>query len=669
MNRTYLTDLIADEEIVKWQRGQNILITAPTGSGKSSFILQKLLPIAAAQGKHILYFCNRKVLEEQLVATAPAKLRKFFGDCEEVSEAVLPFLHISTYQYCETVGRSPELLLKNISEQVSIEPEDILYYVFDECHYFLSDALFNSETNFWIDKFSNKTVDTIRHGKRVNVFLTATPEPFEFFFAAVHSDGKADDQVLDIYCRQRERAVLRRELEKNRKIREVGVNLKTRSKATMSTRQRITEREIAERCREIDPYKQTFEMLKQAQSALKFERYPRIAMPNNFSQFVPHYFRDYSEIFEQIRTSSIDEKWLIFVDEERDGIELAAQLNLLAIHTVLLSRATVQKKKNAQDTYEEIANTGHYSCRVLIATELLDCGVSITDPTVKHVVISQSRKSSFLQMLGRRRTPDDCSVHLYLREYTSKAIYGKIRQLDLKLQAIARFALLNEDYLISKRAPTQNSDGKEEQPTLSKRQKKQAVREIFGSRNADLAYLLPTDSVNKTSYDIERYAQGKGKMLEEFSYSQTAFVALLYELSEYSDAVEIYRAAQDPCFYLKRQLSWINKTYDETCWLSYKASRKALLDYLAREKGNWMMNERQKEFSYQCMELLFNLPVAPQCLAKDKSRFKNPTKPSYPGLNRLNKALAEVNAPYRIIAKQKYMPERMTCWCVVEPSD
>ena len=630
--KKYLADLIPDEEIAKWQAGQNILITAPTGSGKSSFILQKLLPIAAAQGKHVIYFCNRKIIEEQLVTTAPAKLQEFFGDCNGVSEDIMPFLHVATYQYCEAKHCPPELLLKTISEEVSIEPQDILYYVFDECHYFLSDALFNSATNFWTDKFSNKAVDTIRHGKRIDVFLTATPEPFEFFFAAFYSSWKMDEQLFTVFKLHRERAILRRELEKNQKIREVGVYLEAKRPA----------------------------------SALEFERYPQIAMPNNFSQFVPLYFRSYSEIFEQIKVSSTDEKWLIFVDEERDGIALTAQLNQLTIDTVLLSRTTVGKTKNGRDTFEEITNTGHYSCRVLIATELLDCGVSVVDSAVKHVVISQSRKNTFLQMLGRRSTREGDIVRLYLPCYSPKKIYGKMRQLDFKLQAIAHFALLNETNLVPKRAPTKNSDGKREQPTLSRQQKAQAIQEIFKSQNTALTYLIPLKSGNRNSFEAEQYTQGKGNILEEFSYSKTAFVALLYELSEYSDAVEIYRTTQDPCFYLKRQLSWINKTYDETCWLSYKASRKALLAYLAHEKGNWMTNERQKEFSYQCIELLFNFPVAPQCLLKDKSRFKNPTKPLYAGLNRLNKALAEVNAPYRIIAKQKYMPERMTCWCVIE---
>ena len=39
MEKQYLADQIDEEEIALWRPGQNILITSPTGSGKSTFIL------------------------------------------------------------------------------------------------------------------------------------------------------------------------------------------------------------------------------------------------------------------------------------------------------------------------------------------------------------------------------------------------------------------------------------------------------------------------------------------------------------------------------------------------------------------------------------------------------------------------------------------------------
>ncbi len=40
-------------------------------------------------------------------------------------------------------------LLKSYWKTWKIATDDVLFYVYDECHYFLSDALFNSGTNFW----------------------------------------------------------------------------------------------------------------------------------------------------------------------------------------------------------------------------------------------------------------------------------------------------------------------------------------------------------------------------------------------------------------------------------------------------------------------------------------------------------------------------------------
>lgn len=46
--------------------GDKIFITAPTGSGNSYFVLNKLLPYAYSKKVNILYLVNRKILKAQL---------------------------------------------------------------------------------------------------------------------------------------------------------------------------------------------------------------------------------------------------------------------------------------------------------------------------------------------------------------------------------------------------------------------------------------------------------------------------------------------------------------------------------------------------------------------------------------------------------------------------
>ena len=48
-------------------KDQMILIPTPTGSGKTTFVLTKLLPYAAQHKKYVAYFCNRKLLKNKWV--------------------------------------------------------------------------------------------------------------------------------------------------------------------------------------------------------------------------------------------------------------------------------------------------------------------------------------------------------------------------------------------------------------------------------------------------------------------------------------------------------------------------------------------------------------------------------------------------------------------------
>ena len=67
----YIAEKIGDN-YQEWKNGDVVFISSPTGSGKTTFILKKLLPYLAEKGQRILYLVNRKAL----------KLRYFWRLCK-----------------------------------------------------------------------------------------------------------------------------------------------------------------------------------------------------------------------------------------------------------------------------------------------------------------------------------------------------------------------------------------------------------------------------------------------------------------------------------------------------------------------------------------------------------------------------------------------------------
>lgn len=70
----YITDIIKDD-YKEWPIGSMVFISSPTGSGKSTFIIDKLLSEAQRQKKYLVYIANRKIIDRQIKST----LEKQYG--------------------------------------------------------------------------------------------------------------------------------------------------------------------------------------------------------------------------------------------------------------------------------------------------------------------------------------------------------------------------------------------------------------------------------------------------------------------------------------------------------------------------------------------------------------------------------------------------------------
>lgn len=656
----YISDIIGDA-YQDWAEGDNILIATPTGSGKSTFILKCLLPYAAACQKHIVYVCNRKALREQFTVKSNLELQHYFGQSVTVPQNELSLLHILTYQYCEVSRQFPNFIVQpdlsgisqieqkrlevdgKLPQPVRMTSSDVLYYVFDEAHYLLNDSLFNSGTNFWLGKLRSNTC--------IKLFLTATPEPLRFFLAGAHPQVNVDDMVSIAYQKFHERSQRREVLSRIHKESVVDMNKisgKLRSKSEPNYIA-LKSREINEKCREIDPYQACMEKIAPyvGQDKLK-EPLSNVLTPDH-SKMSFWYFWKYDELYDRLQTASTSDRWLIFVDCEADGIRLESLLTYRNLQALFLSSGRLQTEASCKKALEYISENEAFSMSILIATSVLDCGVSISDRTVKHIVIAQHQKYTFLQELGRKRMlPDEQGIEVFLKAYSAKEINGVCRMLDGHIRFIASFATLNKTRLY-RSTPDKNGSILREELLLSDSSVQNIILKMFKGSNINLLY--PVNVLNRTRKS--NIADSDLPMvLEEFEYSKTAFLYTLLAMDDYQEALKDYRATGDDAFFLKHQLKWVGQEYQMERWTSYDICMKALSSFLDRSSGVWLEKDDQFTFSRKCLALLLQFPIPPQKLKKDQSRYQKHPDMSI-GLKKLDACFAELGIPYHIRTMQR----------------
>lgn len=153
--KTYLSDKIKKKDFVPWFKGKKIGIFAPTGMGKSSFIICEVLEFCSMAGMKILILCNRTLLH-----------RQYDFDIAEIYERYLDYIddvEIMTYQ------EVAEKVKNGVDIRFMFDEYDVI--ICDECHYFYADSDFNSYGTYVLLQA------IIRAGYfKTMIFMTATPE-------------------------------------------------------------------------------------------------------------------------------------------------------------------------------------------------------------------------------------------------------------------------------------------------------------------------------------------------------------------------------------------------------------------------------------------------------------------------------------------------------------
>lgn len=153
---TYLTDIIGDT-YKSWERGDSIILSSGTGTGKTTFCKTRLLHYATQQNEKILYICNRITLEENV----RSEINEYTSQHPDLEKSII----ITKYQDIETK-------FKFTPSRAKKELETYKYIFLDECHYFTSDAPINPYTELVFKYFKNN---------KTNILIYASATAPQFF--------------------------------------------------------------------------------------------------------------------------------------------------------------------------------------------------------------------------------------------------------------------------------------------------------------------------------------------------------------------------------------------------------------------------------------------------------------------------------------------------------
>ena len=633
-----VSELIGDGYL-DWKPGIPYVLSSQTGRGKTTFVMTQLLKHAAAKNKDVLYICNRKSLYsqvEQIISNMMQELKSAFSLTEEESSHLI----IQTYQYYEAGMRSPIMYSQK------------MYVIFDEAHYFVEDSSFNSGTNLWSDWINQFYKKAIHTETPICVFMTATPEPLKCFLAKALGKTvfSADSVFGGITESRKEKSKLKNDIKSTTEF--FYRHYKTGKKdLDKDLPQKLLEEypqviEWKEDLQDIDIYGAGKKYIQDAVVADYIVQ--EIHDSTDYSYVEEYYFREFSELIHEITRSK--EKWVLFINNSVKGQQYAQELNALRIETVFVS-SSLKNKPAVKAQLKRLESKQSFSCKVLIATSVLDCGVNILDDSVRNVVIFETGKTTFMQMLGRVRILKEQKIRLFIKAPTALDIRNYVRYICKDIQIMYNFHMLQMRYF------TESSEDDlifNFTPAASATLRNRFLQNLKG-QNYKAIYLTHNliDGNNSITSTVKK-KWNEGVILPEYEMNYCLLIYSLYMLYCFDQAKAYTQEGRvDDIYYLKYQLSWLGKEYDEHRWVSYTRQRDeitAFLDgYLTNEDG--MLAEEQNAFAEKVFELLCQLSVIPSAAKKNHSALKR--SGHAPGKNILNKCFEEVGLPYIITSKSK----------------
>lgn len=161
------------------------------------------------------------------------------------------------------------------------------------------------------------------------------------------------------------------------------------------------------------------------------------------------------KLVEKIHTTK--EKWLVFVANKAAGETLTSQLGEEA---AFICSETKSGKRGNVEVYNQIVEKQTYKPRILVATAVIDNGISLKDSEIRHVAIFVPHPISFIQMLGRIRIQKKQKITLYVPRYSAGRLQKQLKEAEQELCYRLAFDCMNSGQRISEGNRLLQSQGK-----------------------------------------------------------------------------------------------------------------------------------------------------------------------------------------------------------------
>ncbi len=473
-NEKYISDGIKDD-VKSWNAGDRILIESPTGTGKTTFILNKLIPdiiehtppfshyFSNTKGMGILYLSNRTALSQQFVyelekdgfieidepdlrvLQRPAFNYKHFNNLQKfykIESGKTIYIFVLNYQ---SVHRFDFDYLKNYN---------IKYVIADEAHFFIEDSTFNHSTySIW-----NKILKNCYNS--IIIFMSATMDEFKIIFdndipriskelyKPIHP---SKDMPASVANKMNEQSyVMWKDICDTvySKRKYIYVNEYKSVQYTPIAYRNYEDLVdiIAETTKQKGEKWLIFVNSKKAGNNFKqllqkahikgyfaFAKHRRLQLNKNNSRYRNHLL---SPDNVKVTSVSSEESPLSFGENVDKLSRRHLQLTKMKVRVVTtghdsfpsgediatLSKETMPSKSQmssgSTDFMHKLIRESSFDTDVLIATKVIDNGINIKDKALRHIALPFCEKNEFLQMLGRKRfnNDEDTTLNVYIEQ-------------------------------------------------------------------------------------------------------------------------------------------------------------------------------------------------------------------------------------------------------------